>query len=92
MKKKYIVKAKVWKYTVEPASWYFVYVDKQDSEEIKKRAKKKVGFSFVPIVATLGKTSWKTTLFPTKEGPYLIALKADVRRKEDITDGDTVTV
>lgn len=91
-KKKYIIEAKVWRYTVEPASWYFVYVDKGDSEEIKKRATKHVGFRFVPITAILGQTTWKTTLFPTKEGPYLLCLKADVRRKEDVADGDLVTV
>jgi hypothetical protein len=42
----------------------------------------------VPIVATIGKTNWKTTLFPTKEKVYMLALNAEVRKKEEIETGE----
>lgn len=91
MKEVFVITSKVWKYT-GPAGWYFVYVDNKASERIKKlsQGKKKVGFGFIPIRATVGDTSWETTLFPTKEGPYLIALKAAVRKKEGIDEGDQI--
>ncbi len=91
MKREYKLKAKVFTYSVEATSWYFVSVDKKVTEEIKKVAMKKVGFQFVPVEVTVGETTWKTTLFPTKEGPYLLALKKMVRQKEDIREGDTIT-
>ncbi|MEK9174164.1 MAG: DUF1905 domain-containing protein [Patescibacteria group bacterium] len=91
-KSKYSFKAKVFVYTVEPASWYFVSVDKKMSAEIKALKTKKVGFSFIPVEVTLGKTIWKTTLFPTKEGSYLLALKKDVRIREDIHAGEEIKV
>ena len=54
------------------------------------------------ITASIGKTSWNTSLFPTsagggsssggKNGPYLIAIKAEVRRAEGLADGDKVNI
>ena len=90
-KKTYTIKAKMFAYTVDATSWYFVSVDKAISAEIKAKAMRKVGFSFVPVEVTVGETTWRTTLFPTKEGPYILALKKMVRQKEDIRVNDVIT-
>lgn len=46
----------------------------------------------VIVVVTLGKTSWKTSIFPDKHsGSYLLPLKALVRKKEGIFSGDKVS-
>lgn len=89
--KSFEVKGKVWRYE-GPGGWHFVYVPKDLSQRIKDAArnKKKAGFHFVRVKATIGKTSWQTTLFPTKDGPYLIAIKAEVRRTEGIEEGEMV--
>lgn len=84
----------MWRYQGE-GPWYFVYASKELSQKIKDTVhnrKKSPGFQFVRIQATVGKTSWQTSLFPTKDGPYLIAIKADVRRKEGIDEGDSVSI
>jgi hypothetical protein len=86
------IKAKMFAYTIEPTSWYFVSLDKKLSLEIKEGAKKKVGFSFVPVEVTLGSTTWRTTLFPTKQGSYLLAIKKMVRQKEDVLVGETLKI
>lgn len=45
----------------------------------------------LPVEVTLGKSVWNTSLFPdTRSGTYLLPLKAEVRRKERVADGDTV--
>jgi hypothetical protein len=96
--KSFEIKGKVFRWTSPSGStaggWYFVYVSKELSQRIKDTArnKKKIGFHFIRVKATIGKTSWQTALFPTKDGPYLIAIKADVRRKEGIDEGDAVKV
>jgi hypothetical protein len=89
--KTFTVEGKVWRYP-GLGGWHFVYVNKAVSQKIKDatRNKKKVGFQFIRVRAQIGTTTWTTTLFPTKDGPYLLAVKADVRKKEDIADGDTV--
>jgi hypothetical protein len=92
MKKPFVIEGKVWKYE-GPAGWYFVYVDRKISEEIAALpGKKKVGWGFVPVRATLGSTTWSTTLFPTKEKEYLLAIKAAVRNKEAVFEDDEVKV
>lgn len=70
--------------------WYFVRVP-DEMRAMIHASKKKIGYGFVPIVATVGKTSWNTSLLPGK-GMYFIALKAEVRKKENIADGDRVSV
>jgi hypothetical protein len=86
------IRGKVWRYP-GIGGWHFVYISKNISQKIKDTAHtKKVGFQFVRVRATAGKTSWTTTLFPTKDGPYLLAIKADVRKKEGIGEGDHVQI
>lgn len=90
--KSFEVKGKVFRPGKE--AWHFVYVPKALSQRIRDRARgmKGVNMSFIRVKAKIGKTSWNTTLFPTKDGPYLLAIKADVRHKENITEGDVVKV
>ena len=77
----------MWRYPAQ-AAWYFVYVP----EEISRPIRKKFPAGFVPIQATVGKTIWQTSLFPSKEEVYLISIKALVRKQEDIFDGDQIEV
>lgn len=73
------------------AGWHFLTVPKKESEEIKKNfGAKKRGWGSLPVEVTIGKTSWKTSIFPErKSGTYLLPLKADVRKKENIYSGDS---
>lgn len=59
---------------------------------IRAARTKTVGFQYVPVEASIGETVWRTTLFPTKEGPYLLALKAKVRQAEGIREGQSVHI
>lgn len=86
----YQVSAKVWKYPGF-AGWHFVDIDKKQSALIKKRFNHiKKGWGSLPVWVTLGKSKWETSIFPTKEGFYLLALKAAIRKKEDIMYGDNI--
>lgn len=88
---KLIVKGKVWLYP-GLGGWHFVYVGKEESERLRKPDGKRVRKGFIPIRATLGDTTWDTSLFPTKEGPYLVSIKASVRKSEGVSHGDTVSI
>lgn len=92
MGKKYTTKEEVCLYP-GMAAWHFVGVDKKHSADIKEKfASKKRGFGSVPVEVTIGKTKWKTSIFPDKRsGTYLMPLKADVRRKEGIRAKDKIT-
>lgn len=73
--------------------WHFVELDKQLSKDVKIIAGgETVGFGYVRIEATIGDTSWQTTLFPSKEKIYLMAIKEPIRKKENIKENDLVSV
>lgn len=87
----YNLKSEIWKYPSDKASWYFVSVDKRISDKIKKEyINLKKGFGSLPVEVTVGKTTWKTSIFPQKDGPYLLPLKAKIRKDEGLSVGDKV--
>ena len=91
-KNRYSLRAKVWLYP-GMTGWHFVSLPKKQSDAIKKTFSKAArGWGSVPVLVTIGGTSWKTSIFPDKKrGAYLLPLKKDVRTKENITEGDTIT-
>ncbi len=90
--KKYTINGEVWLYP-GMSGWHFVGIPKKESVEIKKVYKIKAGFGSIPVVVMVGKTKWKTSIFPDKRTEtYLLPLKAEVRKKEGIFSGDTITL
>jgi hypothetical protein len=86
------ISGKVWRYP-GPSGWYFVNVGMEESARIRFMEEvPKVGFGFIRIDARTGKSKWSTTLFPTKDKDFLIAIKASVRKAEKIEEGDTVRI
>lgn len=83
--------AKVWRYD-GPGGWHFVTLPERPSAVIRAlHSTKARPFGSIRVAVTVGRTEWKTSLFPDKRlGSYLVAVKADVRRKEGIEAGDTI--
>ncbi|MFZ2253123.1 MAG: DUF1905 domain-containing protein [Minisyncoccia bacterium] len=84
----------VWLYPGDYASWHFVTVPKKESSEISEHyAQFKKGWGSLPVEVTLGKTVWKTSIFPDrKSGTYILPLKASVRKSEGVRESDKVTI
>lgn len=74
------------------AAWHFLGVDKVSTAKIKEDFKGvKRGFGSLPVEVKLGKTVWKTSIFPdNRSGMYLLPLKAAVRKKEEVFPDDEV--
>ncbi len=90
--RRFQIKEQVWRYP-GAAGWFFVRVGKADASKIRFiEESQKVGWGYICIQAKVGKTTWSTTLFPTKEKDFLIALKAAVRKAEKIEAGDIIKV
>jgi len=91
---RYSFKAELWVWTTDkaPASWRFITLPADISKAIRAMIPKTPGFGAVRVAATIGRTTWSTSLFPSKEqGAFLLPVKADVRKREKIADGDVVT-
>jgi hypothetical protein len=84
---KYKTKAKV---EIFPQKGGWVYT--RIPTEITKRLLHLADRGLIPINATVGKTSWKTSLLPMGDGTHFIALNAKVRKKETIELGNEITI
>ena len=89
----YKMRAKVWLYP-GMAGWHFASVPKKQSKNIKDRfSVMKRGWGSLPVIAAIGQTRWKTSIFPDKKtGTYLLPLKASVRKAESFTAGGTIAL
>jgi hypothetical protein len=85
------MQAKVWLYSGK-ATWHFVTLPKNQSAAITRfYGSLKRGWGSLPVRVTIGKTQWTTSIFPDrKAGAYILPLKADIRKKEQIREGDTL--
>ncbi len=85
-------KTRLWLYAGK-GSWHFVTLPKEAAAEIKFFTPSAKGFMPVAVKATIGKTTWKTSVFPdSKSGSYLLAVKAEVRKQETLQLGDEVEI
>jgi hypothetical protein len=77
-----------------PAAWYFVSLPVDDADAIADHvADRTNAFGSVRVEATIGDTSWRTSLFPdTRSGTYLLPVKKAVRSAEGLSDGTPVSV
>jgi hypothetical protein len=75
-----------------PAPWFFVTVPDGPSREIKAISTLVTyGWGVIPVRVRIGRTEYTTSLFP-KDGLYLVPIKASVRKAEDLSEGDDVTI
>ena len=75
-----------------PAPWYFVTVPEKESHDLHAiSGVVTYGWGMIPVTARIGKTEWKTSLFP-KDGRYIVPLKMSIRKAEKLDEGDEVTI
>lgn len=89
----YKAHVKMWIYPGD-AAWHFVTIPEELSAQVKaKHGMHARGFGSLPVRVTIGKTTWKTSVFPDrKSGTYLLPIKAAVRAKEQVQEGDMVSL
>ncbi|MFC4071262.1 DUF1905 domain-containing protein [Actinoplanes subglobosus] len=75
-------------------SWTFVSLPTEASEEIRDRAGGlRRGFGSLRVRATLGGSSWTTSVFPDSgRDAYVLPVKRAIRTAESLTAGDVTTV
>ena len=90
-KREYSFKSEVWLYP-GMSGWHFVTVPKKDSQKITKDFTGLTkGWGSLPVNVTVGKTVWKTSIFPDKKTEtFLLPVKSEVRKKEGIFDKDII--
>ena len=83
--------APVWEHD-GPGAWYFVALP-EGTADLVAGAPPGSPFGSLRVVATIGATQWRTSIFPDRRrGTYLLPVKKAVRRAEGLEDGTVVHV
>lgn len=91
----YELDAQLWKWDARKAdSWTFLALPEDVADDILEvAAPVQRGFGSVRVEATLGGTTWRTSVFPdAKRRTYVMAVKQAVRKAEGVQVPDTVHV
>jgi hypothetical protein len=91
----YEVRAKLWKWSGGKAAWFFITLPARTSLEIRlvDAGPARRGFGALRAEATIGKTTWTTSVFPSAEKKaYLLPVKASVRKAEMLVEGKQVSL
>ena len=85
-------RAPVWQW--REGSWRFVTVPEAVSDEVDEAVGDSTGgFGSVRVEVTVGRTVWRTSLFPSaEEGAYVLPVKKAVRVAEGLGDDDVAEV
>ncbi|MFZ6005822.1 MAG: DUF1905 domain-containing protein [Actinomycetota bacterium] len=84
----------IWEASGE-GSWHFVTLPEDAADEIKAitDGAGRRGFGSVRVEVTLAPTTWRTSIFPSKEsGSYVLPVKKAVRNAAGVDEGDDVDV
>lgn len=88
----YAFEAELWEWDAQ-GGWFFVTLPPDLSEDLRFDAGPPRGFGSVRVEVTVGSTTWRTSVFPSKEtGSFVLPMKKAVRRTEGIDTGDQVAV
>jgi hypothetical protein len=75
-------------------SWIFVSLPADASEEIRElTGGPRRGFGAVRVRATIGLSTWTTSIFPDRgREAYVLPLKRAIRKAQALDEGDVATV
>jgi len=72
-------------------AWYFLTIAGETAQAIRAASPNAAAWGSVAVAVTIGATTWRTSLFPSKShSGWLLPIKAAVRKAEKITEGSEV--
>ena len=75
-----------------PSPFFYAPIPELHVDELRQLARiVTYGWGMVPVEVRLGRTSWRTSLFP-KDGGYVLPLRDSVRSREQVELGDLVSI
>ena len=74
------------------SDWYFVALPRELSDAIRETQTFRRGFGGVRVEATIGSSTWRTSVFPQAGGEYVLPLKRAIREREGIDPDGIVQV
>jgi len=85
----YTFTSELWRWAARTDSWFFLTVPEDQSDEISAIPRPPRGFGGVRVEVTVGRTTWRTSIFPGTDA-YVLPIKRAVLNAEGIEQGDLV--
>ena len=89
--------ATLWRWTGgDKGSWHFLTVSGEAGDALTATALMRRlegmarGFGSLRVTATIGESSWQTSVFPSRGAGWMLPIKAAVRKAEGLSEGDDV--
>ncbi len=89
----------LWRWTGgNGGAWHFMTIDGAAGEALSgtalmRRLERTIGgFGSLKVRATIGDSTFATSVFPSKSAGWMLPVKASVRKAEGLAEGDAVTV
>ncbi|MFH8252513.1 DUF1905 domain-containing protein [Microbacterium sp. B2969] len=83
----------IFRWDARTDSWFFTALPVELSEQIREIPRPYRGFGSVRVIARVGASTWRTSIFPdSSHGAYVLPLKKKVRDAESLVDGGPVSV
>jgi hypothetical protein len=86
--------AELWRWEAQTtSSWFFVTLPGDVAADLRIESGPPRGFGSVRVEATIGGSTWRTSVFPESGGDsFVLPVKKAVRVAEDLEDGDSCEV
>ncbi len=88
----YEFEATLWRWR-EDGAWHFLTLPQDVADEIDDRAAVRAGFGSVKVEVTVGASTWRTSIFPSRDAEsFILPVKKAVRVAEGCGEGDRIRV
>jgi len=88
----YEFEATLWRWR-EDGAWHFLTLPQDVADEIDDRTAVRAGFGSVKVEVTVGASTWRTSIFPSREAEsFILPVKKAVRVCEGCGEGDRIRV
>lgn len=85
--------AQLWRWAARTEEWVFVRLPDDVSAEIADVPRPRAGFGAVKVSASIGRSRWRTSIFPEGAGgPYVLPVKKAIRAAEGLVVGDVARI
>ena len=93
MSLQYTFQAQLWRWAAN-ASWVFVTVPPDESDEIDEQMGSQAGgFGALKVAVRIGGSAWRTSIFPSADkGGYVLPVKKAIRTAQGVDVDDIVVV
>jgi hypothetical protein len=90
----YRFNAVVWRWKAQTATWMFVTLPNDISDQIDDaHSGIRAGFGSVKVRVRIGDSDWTTSIFPSREqGGFILPVKKAVRVAQGLSEGSTPAV